>query len=334
MGKQSNTWNITRMVITKHGPIMTSQAQIMLMNLIKMNVNQSHQTLHDNDSQIGENSCQNDHEDQEHGNHSWIGETKSQFSHEDDPWHDNKPNSHEDESWLEENESQFSLEEEGYGREPEYEDFPHKGEFTHEQESHAKHQPWQEESDANQDNFGHSQGPEAYLSWERDVEIWFQSNRILEEEKTSYAEDTLTEDAYRHWDREDTMRLEFDEPTYSWEDMKQLMYDEFVKGVAAGRQCYVKIYRNPEPRLATNPKAKPKNPSCFEPREFKNTFEEKTEEHEVTPTQVIDHKETPTVVMTKVTKAEQAKIREEFNMEIKNEIGYFTKKTAMTPKKS
>ncbi|VVA92412.1 unnamed protein product [Arabis nemorensis] len=59
---------------------------------------------------------------------------------------------------------------------------------------------------------GHSQGPEAYLRWERDMEDWLQANNIPEEEKTSYAEDTFTEDAFREWDLDANIRVEYDVP--------------------------------------------------------------------------------------------------------------------------
>lgn len=74
----------------------------------------------------------------------------------------------------------------------------------------------------------------------------------------TYAEETLTENAFRHWERED-MQFDFDKPTYAWEDMKKVMYEEFVKDAEANKQYYVKIESNPEPRkwiLATNPSKK------------------------------------------------------------------------------
>ena len=49
---------------------------------------------------------------------------------------------------------------------------------------------------------GHHQGPEAYLCWEKDMEHWFDSNQVHEEDKTAIAEDTLTEDAFRQWERD------------------------------------------------------------------------------------------------------------------------------------
>lgn len=73
------------------------------------------------------------------------------------------------------------------------------------------------------------------------MEDWFQSSQTLEEEKTSYAEEILTKDAYRWWDQEDSTRVHFDEPAYSWKYIKQLMYDEFVKNAAFQNQYYVKI---------------------------------------------------------------------------------------------
>ncbi|VVA98845.1 unnamed protein product [Arabis nemorensis] len=64
---------------------------------------------------------------------------------------------------------------------------------------------------------GHHQGPYAYLRRARDMEDWLQANQISEEEKTSYAEDTLTEDAFRQWEQDAYIRLEYDVPDASWE---------------------------------------------------------------------------------------------------------------------
>ncbi|VVA99093.1 unnamed protein product [Arabis nemorensis] len=126
----------------------------------------------------------------------------------------------------------------------------------------------------------HHQGPEAYLRWERDMKNWLQANQIPEEEKTSYAEDTLTEDAFRQWKQDAYARLEYDVPDASWEEMKQILRKEFVED--ADCKSNIKIYTNPEPRrwiLATkpNPKAKEKKASCPEPKKvFTSTIEEKT----------------------------------------------------------
>ncbi|VVB04665.1 unnamed protein product [Arabis nemorensis] len=159
--------------------------------------------------------------------------------------------------WCEETESEFLLREEGY------EDDPDCGEFTHEREQDQFVESYNEEksceeSDSqislgvtepwNEDNFGvesglkgeepepgyisfsgFSQGLEGYIRWERDMGNWFQSNQVPEEEKTIYAEKTLTTYAFRHCEKEYYMSINFDEPTYSWEDMKKIMYEEFVK---------------------------------------------------------------------------------------------------------
>ncbi|VVA92429.1 unnamed protein product [Arabis nemorensis] len=73
-------------------------------------IEETDQESEDGDSRIGEDSSQSDHEDEQHENNSRIREAESQFSHE----------------------------EEGYGCEQHYEDFTHKGEFTHEDESESK----------------------------------------------------------------------------------------------------------------------------------------------------------------------------------------------------
>ncbi|VVB02476.1 unnamed protein product [Arabis nemorensis] len=193
-------------------------------------------------------------------------------------------------SWHEEIDSEISLEEEFNKEEPEHkginpEEEPYQYKDSLEETATIDDELWSHESEP-EDSFGneieieeeepeqlyisfsgHSQGLEAYTRWEQDMDNWFQSNQVLEEEKMTYAEETLTEDAFRHWEREDYMRMDFDEPAYSWEDIKKIMYEEFVKDVEANKQYYVKIDSNPKPRrwiLATRsyPKAKPKK-ACY-----------------------------------------------------------------------
>ncbi|VVB10570.1 unnamed protein product [Arabis nemorensis] len=72
-------------------------------------IEETDQESEDGDSRIGKDNSQSDHEDEQHKNNSRIREAESQFSHE----------------------------EEGYGCEQHYEDFTHKGEFTHEDESES-----------------------------------------------------------------------------------------------------------------------------------------------------------------------------------------------------
>ncbi|VVB15326.1 unnamed protein product [Arabis nemorensis] len=218
-----------------------------------------------------------------------------------DLYHENKP-------WCKETECEFGLRDhEGYEDEPDRGEFTHDGEHDQFVDLLGETNPHDEEP-WNEDNFGvelefegeepeqryisfsgHSQGSEAYTRWEQDMDNWFQSNQVLEEEKMTYAEETLTEDAFRHWEREDYMRIDFDEPAYSWEDMKKIMYEEFVKDAEANKQYYVKIDANPKPRrwiLVTRsyPKAKPKKACCPEPkRVFPNTQEKKTAAKQVLP---------------------------------------------------
>ncbi|KAF8049726.1 hypothetical protein N665_2134s0004 [Sinapis alba] len=82
---------------------------------------------------------------------------------------------------------------------------------------------------------GHHQGPEAYFCWEKDMEHWFDSNQVPEEEKTAIAEDTLTEDAFRQWER------------------------EYVTGAGDELWSQIRVHTNPDPRrliLATRPNRK------------------------------------------------------------------------------
>ena len=100
---------------------------------------------------------------------------------------------------------------------------------------------------------------------------WFDSNQVHEEENTAIAEDTLTEDAFRQWERDAQWRLDHDEPEATWEEMKELLYEEYVKGAGDEIWNQIRVYTNPEPRrliLATRPnrkvkKAPPKEPSLL-----------------------------------------------------------------------
>uniref|UniRef100_A0A1J3E2G6 Uncharacterized protein n=1 Tax=Noccaea caerulescens TaxID=107243 RepID=A0A1J3E2G6_NOCCA len=115
------------------------------------------------------------------------------------------------------------------------------------------------------------------------MEDWLQANNIPEEEKTSYAEDTLTEDAFRCWEQDAYVRLEYDEPDSSWEEMKQILNKEFVEDAVTNLQYYSRIYANPEPRrwiLATrsSPKSKQKRAHRDEPKKvLPSALMEKTE---------------------------------------------------------
>ncbi|VVB02511.1 unnamed protein product [Arabis nemorensis] len=191
-------------------------------------------------------------------------ERESQFSLEEDYFSDETypgelnhdgETSNEDKPWCEETNSQDSLEgTEQYGEET----------WHHEAESEASFEGesyyGEEDHEPRYITFsGHGHGSEACLRWVRDMEEWFSYSQIPEEEKTNCAEETLTEDAYRHWDRDAYQRLEYDEPAAIWEEMKQLISDEFVRDVDNMRQYYSRIYTNPEPTrwiLATRPKPK------------------------------------------------------------------------------
>lgn len=132
--------------------------------------------------------------------------------HEDDPWnHEFGPeNSFGDESSLEEEQD------------------PERIDSTNQSESYEH--PTDDEVDFESYHIcfsGHNQGPEAYIRWERDLEYWFLANQIPEEEKTFIAEETLTKDTFRHWERDAYTCNEYDEPDSSWEEMKHLLHKEF-----------------------------------------------------------------------------------------------------------
>ncbi|XP_033139412.1 uncharacterized protein LOC117131094 [Brassica rapa] len=96
------------------------------------------------------------------------------------------------------------------------------------------------------------------------MEHWFDSNQVHEEDKTAIAEDTLTEDAFRKWEQDAYWRLAYDEPEATWQEMKELLYEEYVKGAGDELLNQIRVYTNLEPRrliLAKRPnrKAKLKN---------------------------------------------------------------------------
>ncbi|KAG7543650.1 hypothetical protein ISN45_Aa07g035400 [Arabidopsis thaliana x Arabidopsis arenosa] len=243
---------------------------------------------------------------------------EEEHQEEDRPWCEIPEDDYEDASndgvkpWCEETDSQISLDESptSYGDEPES-----KEEFDEDNEAESeagRDDSGEEYTKADEDvsvvgrddsgeeytevdedvsvvgrdevryiNFaGHHQGPEAYLRWEQEMEDWLSTNQIPEEEKTIYAEDTLTEDAFRRWEQDAYIRLEYDEPDASWEEMKQLLYEEFVEDAGDMRQYNLRVYANPEPRrwILAKPKATPKR--AFIPKPKKETtpaLKEKTE---------------------------------------------------------
>ncbi|KAG2270333.1 hypothetical protein Bca52824_064888 [Brassica carinata] len=114
---------------------------------------------------------------------------------------------------------------------------------------------------------GHHQGPEAYLCWEKDMEHWFDSNQVHEEDKTAIVEDTLTEDAFRKWEQDAYWRLAYDEPEATWQEMKELLYEEYVKGAGDELLNQIRVYTNLEPRrliLAKRPNRKAKLKNAYD----------------------------------------------------------------------
>ncbi|VVB02478.1 unnamed protein product [Arabis nemorensis] len=269
--------------------------------------------------------------EEDHEGASWCEETKYQINlkkedtHNDETWHGKVI----EETWVDKADSEISYNDElecekiSSQHSWEYEDMnvaetweedePERGDmettpaeqtsydYTNQADSWEHSTDSEGESESHHICFsGHSQGPEAYLRWERDMDNWFQSNQVPEEEKTSYAEDTLTEDAFRHWEQDAYARLEYVVPESSWKEMKQLLQKEFMEDAATNQQYYSKIYTNPERRrwiLATtsSPKAKPKkaycpkqkkvsphvlkeNPEAKEPAVVKSVLEDRTQQ--------------------------------------------------------
>ncbi|KAL0731729.1 hypothetical protein Bca4012_027823 [Brassica carinata] len=87
---------------------------------------------------------------------------------------------------------------------------------------------------------GHEQRPEAYLRWEQDVEDWFQHHNIQEEEKLIIAEDTLTKNAFWHWDLEANYWLDDHPSKASWADMKEILREEYVVDAEINGNDYFK----------------------------------------------------------------------------------------------
>ncbi|CAN6990137.1 unnamed protein product [Brassica rapa subsp. trilocularis] len=61
------------------------------------------------------------------------------------------------------------------------------------------------------------------------MEQWFIAWRIPEKLKLTYAKDTLTGEAYNWWSQLDADRIYFNDPAFTWKEVKMLMYSEFVK---------------------------------------------------------------------------------------------------------
>ncbi|KAG7583687.1 hypothetical protein ISN44_As08g032030 [Arabidopsis suecica] len=226
------------------------------------------------DEPYGEKSwCESEEEEPNQENRPWCeipySDHEEEHQEEDRPWCEIPEDDYEGASndgvkpWCEETDSQISLDESptSYGDEPES-----KEEFDEDNEV---------ESEAGRDDSG-----EEYTEADEDMEDWLSSNQIPEEEKTIYAEDTLTEDAFRRWEQDAYIRLEYDEPNASWGEMKQLLYEEFVEDAGDMRQYNLRVYANPEPKrwILAKPKATPKR--AFIPKPKKETtpaLKEKTE---------------------------------------------------------
>lgn len=126
---------------------------------------------------------------------------------------------------------------------------------------------------------GHEQGPEAYLRWEQDMEDRFQHHNIQEEEKP-IIEDTLTKNAFWHWDHEANYLLDDHPSEASWVEMKEILREEYVVDGEINGKDYFKSTTHPDPRrlrLATR-KVKLKKAHDLEPnQESKFIIKGKTE---------------------------------------------------------
>lgn len=80
------------------------------------------------------------------------------------------------------------------------------------------------------------------------MEDWFQSQEILEEDKPSYAEETITGEAFNNWEIEEAIRIDYNGPCYNWGDMKTLIYREFMENAPAQYHHYLKSVPHAKPK--------------------------------------------------------------------------------------
>ncbi|XP_020875363.1 uncharacterized protein LOC110226869, partial [Arabidopsis lyrata subsp. lyrata] len=254
------------------------------------------------DEPYGEKSwCESEEEETHQENRPWCeipySDPEEEHQEEDRPWCEIPEDDYDDASndgvkpWCEETDSQISLDESqaSNGDEPESkEDFAQENEAKSEA---GRDDSGEEYTEADEDvsvvgrdevryiNFaGHHQGPKAYLRWEQEIEDWLSSNQIPEKEKTIYAEDTLTEDAFRHWEQDAYIRLEYDEPEATWEEMKQLMYGEYVEKAGDELRRQIKVLTNPKPRrmiVVAAPQPTPKSFCCPGPKKVSQDMSKK-----------------------------------------------------------
>ncbi|XP_056857076.1 uncharacterized protein LOC130506448 [Raphanus sativus] len=119
---------------------------------------------------------------------------------------------------------------------------------------------------------GYNQGAEDYFRWEKDMEDWFQANNIPEKEKTMYAEETLTKNAYRHWAQDTSLRLEFGLPEYSWEEMKRFIHKELVEDAEINQESEDENYAEPDRLIMavrSTSRVKPKEPKAVNKKIYK-----------------------------------------------------------------
>lgn len=100
------------------------------------------------------------------------------------------------------------------------------------------------------------------------MEDWFQHHNIQEEEKP-IIEDTLTKNAFQHWDHEANYWLDDHPSEASWAEMKEILREEYVVDGEINGKDYFKSTTHPDPRrliLATR-KVKLKKAYDLEPNQ-------------------------------------------------------------------
>lgn len=151
------------------------------------------------------------------------------------------------------------------------------------------------------------------------MEDWFQHHNIQEEEKPIIAEDTLTKNAFWHWDHEANYWLD-DHPSEAyWAEMKEILHEEYVVEAESNGKDYFESNANPEPRrkiLATRPNQKVKLKKAHNPKtnqeskliitgKTEYTFPEKFNGVQIDPTLQVKAQEKSTKPSPKVHEKEK-----------------------------
>ncbi|VVB05495.1 unnamed protein product [Arabis nemorensis] len=75
------------------------------------------------------------------------------------------------------------------------------------------------------------------------MEDYFWEYNIFKKDKLSYAVDTLTGEAYTWWLKEEECRIYYKESVRTWQDLKWLMYEQYVTRSLTSRNCHKKVLK-------------------------------------------------------------------------------------------